>query len=84
MVHPMTGETITSYKCLMHGPATVEVWQTAFGKDSGGMAQGDDKTSQKGTNSVFVMTWKEIDAAKATGEKWTYMHIVVDFRPQKR
>ena len=31
MVHPTTGETITSHKRLMHGPATVEVWQTAFG-----------------------------------------------------
>ena len=56
MVHPTTGETITSYKWLMHDPATAEVWQTAFGKDFGGMAQGDDKTGQKGTNSIFVMT----------------------------
>jgi hypothetical protein len=56
MVHPTTGETITSYKCLMHNPAMVEVWQTAFGKDFGSMAQGDNKMGQKGTNSVFVMT----------------------------
>ncbi len=52
MVHPTTGETITSYKWLMHDPATTEVWQTAFGKDFGGMAQGDDKTGQKGMNSI--------------------------------
>ncbi len=38
MVHLMTGETITSYKHLMHNPKTSEVWQTAFGKDFGGMA----------------------------------------------
>jgi hypothetical protein len=60
-----------------------EVWQTVFGKDFGSMAQGNDKTGQKGTNSVFVMTWKEIDVAKATGAKWTHARIVVDIRPQK-
>ncbi len=36
-VHPTTGETISSYKQLMHDPATSEVWQMAFGKDFGGM-----------------------------------------------
>jgi hypothetical protein len=35
------------------------------------MAQGDRKTGQKGTNSVFVMTHKEIDIAMAAGYKWT-------------
>ena len=58
MIHPTTGETISSYKRLMNDAETAEVWQTAFGKDFGGMAQGDDKTGQKGTNSVFVMTHK--------------------------
>ena len=56
MIHPKTGEIISSYKRLMNDPATAEVWQTAFGKDFGGMVQGDCKTGQKGTNSVFVMT----------------------------
>jgi hypothetical protein len=79
MVHPTTGETINSYKCSMHDQATVEVWQTAFGKDFGGMAQGNNKTGQKGTNSVFFMTWKEIDVVKANGAKWTYTRIVIDF-----
>jgi hypothetical protein len=57
MVHPITGETISSYKKLMHDPAMAEIWQTAFGKDFGGMTQGDgdDKTGQKGTNAMFVM-----------------------------
>jgi hypothetical protein len=36
------------------------------------MAQGDLKTGQKGTNSVFVMTHKEIEIAKEAGHKWTY------------
>jgi hypothetical protein len=83
MVHPITGETISSYKRLMKDPETAEVWQTAFGKDFGGMAQGDNKTGQKGTNSVFVMTHNEIDIAKAADHKWTYVRIVVNYRPQK-
>ena len=78
MIHPTTGEIISSYKRLMHDPATAEVWQTAFSKDFGGMAQGDLKTGQKGTNSVFIMTHKEIEIAKAAGHKWTYARIVVD------
>jgi hypothetical protein len=55
MVHPIMGKTISSYKKLMNDPATAKVWQTAFGKDFGGMAQGDKKTGQKGTNAMFVM-----------------------------
>jgi hypothetical protein len=47
------------------------------------MVQGDLKTGQKGTNSVFVMTHKEIDIAMAARHKWTYTRIVVDHRPQK-
>jgi hypothetical protein len=44
MVHPVTGCTITSYKKLMHDPATVEIWQTTFGKDFGGLAHGCNRT----------------------------------------
>ena len=83
MVHPTTGETISSYKRLMNDPETAEVWQTAFGKDFGGMAQGGNSPGQKETNSVFVMTHKEIDIARAAGHKLTYARIVVDYRPQK-
>jgi hypothetical protein len=83
MVHPTTGETINSYKRLMHDPATAEIWQTAFGKDFGGMAQGDEKTGQKGTNSIFVMEHDEITTAKKDGKQFTYARIVVDYRPQK-
>jgi hypothetical protein len=79
MVHPTTGKTITSYKQLMHDPKTAEVWQMAFSKDFGGRAQGDNKTGQKGTNSVFVMTHEEIDVAIKAGHKWTYTRIVVDY-----
>jgi hypothetical protein len=82
-VHPTTGDTISSYKRLMNDPEAAKIWQTAFGKDFNGIAQGDDKTGQKGTNLVFVMTHKEIDIPKAAGHKWTYVRVVVDYRPQK-
>ena len=49
----------------MNDPATAEVWQTAFGKDFGGMAQGDNKTGQKGTNAMFVMTREDTAHAHA-------------------
>jgi hypothetical protein len=60
MVHPTTGKFISSYKQLIHDPATTKIWQTAFGKDFGGMAQGGNKTGQKGTNSIFVMSHEAI------------------------
>ena len=63
MIHPVMGEIISSYKHLMNDPAMAEIWQTAFGKDFGGMAQGDNKTGQKGTNSMFVMRHDEIKEA---------------------
>ena len=83
MVHPVTGETISSYKKLMHDPATAEIWQTAFGKDFGGMAQGGDKTGQKGTNAMYVMSHKAIKRALENKKKFTYGNPVVDYRPQK-
>ncbi len=67
----------------MNDPDTAEIWQMTFGKDFGGMAQGDDKTGQAGTNSVFVMTHGEINIAMKVGHKWTYVRAVVDYRPQK-
>jgi hypothetical protein len=83
MVHPITGKMISSYKKLMNDPATAEIWQTAFGKDFGGMVQGCNKTGQKGTNAMFVMTHNEIAHALAAGTKFTYANPVVDHRPQK-
>jgi hypothetical protein len=83
MAHPTTGQTISSYKRLMNDPETAEVWQTAFGKDFSGMAQGDNKTGQKGMHSVFVMTHKEIDIAKVAGHKWTYARVFVT-NPKRR
>jgi hypothetical protein len=83
MVHPVTGETISNCKKLMHDPATAEIWQMAFGKDFGCMAQGDLSTGQKGTNAMFVMTHDEIRHVLRQGEKITYGNPVVNYRPQK-
>ncbi len=83
MVHLVTGCTISSYKKLMHNPATAKVWQTAFGKDFGGMAQGCNKTGQKGTNTKFVMAHNEIRHALAAKKFFTYANPVMDYRPQK-
>jgi hypothetical protein len=66
----------------MNDPATMEIWQTAFGKDFGGMAQWDNKTGQKGTNAIFVMTHEEILLIPAD-RTITYARVVINFRPQK-
>jgi len=76
------GETISSYKKLMNDPTTMEIWQTAFGKYFGGMAQGDNKMGQKGTNAIFVMTHAEILLIPAD-RMIRYARVVVNFRPQK-
>jgi len=82
MVHPTTGEMISSYKQLMHDPDTAKIWQTAFGKNFGGMAQGDKKTGQKGTNSIFVMTHDDIKLNPCT-QTIKYTRVIVNFHPQK-
>jgi hypothetical protein len=56
----------------MHDPATADIWQTAFGKDFGGMAQVDNKTSQKDINAMFVMNHEEIKTVLKAGKKFTY------------
>ena len=66
----------------MNDPVTMEIWQTAFGKDFGGMAQGDNKTGQKGTNAIFVMTHAGIPLIPADCTI-TYARVVIDFCPQK-
>ncbi len=81
MVHPVTGETISSYKKAIMDPRIADVWATAFGKEFGGMAQGDNKTNTRGTNAIFVMTHDDISHLK--GQRYTYARIVLDHRPQK-
>jgi hypothetical protein len=69
MVHPITGKTISSYNKLMNNPAMAETWQTAFGKDFGGMLQGDNKMGQQGMNAMFVITHDKVHHVLATGQK---------------
>jgi hypothetical protein len=67
----------------MHDPATAKVWQMAFGRDFGRMAQGDNKTGQKGTNAMFVMTHDKVALTLAAKKHFTYGNHVVDYRPQQ-
>ena len=60
IVHPVTRETISSYKKLARNPVTQDTWMTSLGKEFGNIAQGDLKTGEKGTNCVFVMTYNQI------------------------
>lgn len=82
VVHSVTGKTITKYKELISDPLYRKLWMTAFGKEFGNLAQGDNKTGTKGTNAVFVMSHDEI--AKIPKDRViTYGRIVIDYRPQK-
>ena len=82
MIHPTTGELISSYKHLMTDPDTAEVWMTAFGKDFGGMSHGKDTTGLKGTNVVFIMSLQDIPNI-LKDRTITYARVVVDHCPQK-
>eukprot|EP00956_Cyclotella_meneghiniana_P026599 scaffold57893_cov25-Cyclotella_meneghiniana.AAC.1 len=82
VVHPVTGVTINKYEKLANDPVTQEVWTTAFGKELGGLAQGDNKTGAAGTNTVFFMNHDEIKNIPAD-RTVTYARVVVDYRPQK-
>jgi len=82
VIHPITGETIHTYQKLAKDPATREIWTTAFGKEFGNLAQGDDKTKTEGTNSIFVLALHEIPNIPKD-RTVTYARIVVDHCPQK-
>jgi hypothetical protein len=76
MIHPTTGETITSYKKLMNDPVMMEICKTTFGKDFGSMAPGKNKKGQQG------MTHAEI-LRIPTNCTIMYARVVVNFCPQK-
>ena len=82
VVHPETGETITSYRKLAKDAVTKETWTTGFGKEFVNLAQGDDKTGTSGLDAIRVMTLEEIKNIPAD-RVVTYARVVVDFRPQK-
>ena len=56
VIHPTTGKLITKYTELAKDEEMRELWTTAFGKEWGTLAQGNNKTGAIGTNSLFVMT----------------------------
>jgi hypothetical protein len=68
VVHPETGETITSYKKLIADPITYDVWSRAFGKEFGNLCQGDNLTGEKGSNSLFVMSAEDNSSRLQTTE----------------
>jgi hypothetical protein len=82
MTHPLTSKLISSYRKLMNDPSTANTWQTAFGNHFGGMAKGDIKPGKMGTNSMFVMSHKDIPNIPMD-RVVTYAKVVVNYRPQK-
>jgi hypothetical protein len=46
-MHPITGESISSYKHLMNDPVTADIWMMVFGKDFGSMSQGNNKWGRR-------------------------------------
>jgi hypothetical protein len=48
------------------------------------MAQGNEKRSQKGINSMFVMNHNEIRKAYPEKETFTYTKIIMVYCTQKR
>ena len=73
---------MTQYRELRRDPSLSEVWTTAFGKEFGNLAQGEQKTGTQGTNAMFVMTPEQIK--RIPGDRIiTYAKIVVDYRSQK-
>ena len=59
---------------------TYEVWSTAFGKEFGSLAQGDNKNGEKGTNFLYVMSPEDI--RKIPKDRViTYGRIAVNYSP---
>jgi hypothetical protein len=82
MIHPVTGESISSYKRHMNNPVTADTWMMAFGKDFGKMSRGSNKTGQPGPNAMFVMLPSNVPNIPKD-RVITYTQVVVDHCPQK-
>ena len=82
VIHPTTGEIISSYKRLVTGPEFRDVWETGFGKEWGGLAQGDKRMGTKGTNTLIILQPNQVHMTP-NGQVLIYANIVVDCRPQK-
>ena len=73
---------MTSYKILKNDPKFKEVWETGFGKEWVGLAQGDKRTVAKGTNTLIILRPDQMHMIP-NDRVVTYANIVVDYRPQK-
>ena len=82
VIHPTTDEIMTSYKRLKNDPKFREVWETGFGKEWGGLAQGDKRTGSKGTNTLIILRPDQVNMIP-NDRVVTYANIVVDYLPQK-
>lgn len=82
VTHPLTGKAIKKYQEVIKCEELRETWETAFGKEFGGLAQGDDRTGQKGTNTVIILDAEQIKQIPAD-RVVTYASIAVDYREQK-
>eukprot|EP00804_Cyclotella_cryptica_P019746 CCRYP_009657-RA/>CCRYP_009657-RA protein AED:0.25 eAED:0.25 QI:0/0/0/1/1/1/2/0/496 len=82
VVHPITGQTIGKYEELANDPVLWDTWTTAFGKELGALAQGDNKTGAAGTNTIFFTTQSDIENIPSD-QTITYARVVVDYCPQK-
>jgi len=78
VVHPNTGETITSYKKLQRNPVMKKIWTKALGKEFGSLAQGNDLRKKSGTNTLFVLDHEQIKNIPSD-QTVTFARIVVDF-----
>ena len=83
VIHPITGKIVSKYKELANDPETSEVWRTAFGNEFGGLAQGDNKTADKGSNTIFVLDHGGIKNIPAD-RKIAYGRLVAEYREQKK
>ena len=83
VIHPTTGEIIAKYSKLDNYPETREVWTTTFGKELGSLSRGVNRTGEKCTDTLAVLTHQEIIYIP-TDRVVTYRRLVVNYRPQKR
>ena len=70
------------FKRLKNEPKFREVWETGFGKEWGGLAQGDKQTGEKGTNTLIIIRPDQVHMIP-NDRVVTYTNIVVDYCPQK-
>ena len=82
VIHPTTGKLIKKYTELAKIEEMRDVWTTAFVKEWGALAQGDNKTGAIGTKCLFVMPHEQIKQIPRD-RTITYGRIVVDYRSQK-